>query len=213
MTIFRLILLLMRNVSNKTCREYQNTHFIFSNIFPNFVPFMRMSKNVVEPERLQMTMWRMRIACWIRLHARAHTHTHTQKDVIRNAFPQQQWFRKCAPMLRYMHIACRYIYPITGTNPLFETQCYITCWGKQGDRIRNSQIQEVLNQEPVTKMVYRWELRWFGHLIRMHNSGKRKQVWNRGDEKTRGRVKREHLMGKRSGTGWWNPTPENATSY
>jgi hypothetical protein len=71
------------------------------------------------------------------------------------------------------------------------------------DTIRNSQIQEALNQEPVTKMVYRWELRWFGHLIKMHNSGKRKEVWNRGDEETRGRgmprVKREHLMGKLTG--------------
>jgi len=31
----------MRNVSNKVCRENQNTHFVFSNFFSKIVPFMR----------------------------------------------------------------------------------------------------------------------------------------------------------------------------
>jgi len=31
----------MRNVSDKSCTEYQNTHFMFSNLFPKIVPFMR----------------------------------------------------------------------------------------------------------------------------------------------------------------------------
>jgi hypothetical protein len=36
------ILLIMRNVSNKYCRENQNTHFMFNNFFsPKIVPFMR----------------------------------------------------------------------------------------------------------------------------------------------------------------------------
>jgi len=29
----------MRNVSDKTCRGNQNTHFVFSNFFPKIVPF------------------------------------------------------------------------------------------------------------------------------------------------------------------------------
>ena len=33
-------LLRIRNVSDKSCREYQNTHFIFNNFFPKIVPFM-----------------------------------------------------------------------------------------------------------------------------------------------------------------------------
>jgi hypothetical protein len=33
-------LLRMRNVSDKSCRENQNTHFWFSNIFPKIVPFV-----------------------------------------------------------------------------------------------------------------------------------------------------------------------------
>jgi len=31
----------MRNVSDKSCKENQNTHFVFSNFFPKIVPFMR----------------------------------------------------------------------------------------------------------------------------------------------------------------------------
>jgi hypothetical protein len=35
------ILLRMRNVSGKSCRENQNTHFMFNNFSPKIVPFMR----------------------------------------------------------------------------------------------------------------------------------------------------------------------------
>ena len=35
------ILLGMEKVLDKSCRENQNTHFIFNNVFPNIVPFMR----------------------------------------------------------------------------------------------------------------------------------------------------------------------------
>jgi len=31
----------MRNVSFKICKENQNTHFVFSNVFPKIVLFMR----------------------------------------------------------------------------------------------------------------------------------------------------------------------------
>jgi len=41
MIIPRSILLIMRNVSDENYREIQNTHFMFSNSFRKFVPFMR----------------------------------------------------------------------------------------------------------------------------------------------------------------------------
>ena len=42
LTISRWILLIMRNVSHKSFRENQNTHFMFNNLFsPKIVPFMR----------------------------------------------------------------------------------------------------------------------------------------------------------------------------
>jgi hypothetical protein len=55
----------MRNVSDKSCRENQNI-FIFNIFFPeNHAVYEIMWKNIVEPDRPQMTIWRMRIACWI----------------------------------------------------------------------------------------------------------------------------------------------------
>jgi hypothetical protein len=45
----------MRNVLNKNCRENQNQHFNFKNFFPKILPFVIMSKNVVDPERPPMT--------------------------------------------------------------------------------------------------------------------------------------------------------------
>jgi hypothetical protein len=41
MIISRSVLLRMRNVSDKSCRENQNTHFVFGNTFSKIVPFMR----------------------------------------------------------------------------------------------------------------------------------------------------------------------------
>ena len=50
-TISRSILLRMRNVSNKSCRENQNTHFTFSNFFSeNHAVYEIMSKNLVESD-------------------------------------------------------------------------------------------------------------------------------------------------------------------
>jgi hypothetical protein len=89
----------MRNVLNESCKENQNTHFVFSNFFPpeNRAVNEIMSKYMVETSRPQMTICR-RIACWIskatrakayenvlhpqphphppRTHARTQTHTH-----------------------------------------------------------------------------------------------------------------------------------------
>ena len=45
----------MENVFEKSCRENQNTHFIFNNCFPTIAPFMIMSENVMEPEEPQMS--------------------------------------------------------------------------------------------------------------------------------------------------------------
>jgi len=39
--ISRSVLFRMRNVSDKSCRENQNTHFVFCNFFSKIVPFMR----------------------------------------------------------------------------------------------------------------------------------------------------------------------------
>jgi hypothetical protein len=73
----------------KSCRGNQNTHFVFQNVFSppeNRAVYDIMWKNIVERGRPQMTIWRMRTACWIP----KATNTHSEY-VIRIAFPQQQW--------------------------------------------------------------------------------------------------------------------------
>ena len=41
MTVFRLILLRLRNVLSKSCIENQNMYLMFRNFLPKIVPFMR----------------------------------------------------------------------------------------------------------------------------------------------------------------------------
>jgi len=56
----------MRNVSDKSCTENQNTHFIFNDLLSKRSAFYEiMWKNLVQPDSPQMiTRW-MRIAYWI----------------------------------------------------------------------------------------------------------------------------------------------------
>jgi hypothetical protein len=54
----------MRNVSDKNCRENQNTHFMFSSFFvENRAVYEIMWENILEGGGPQMTIWRTRIAC------------------------------------------------------------------------------------------------------------------------------------------------------
>ena len=56
----------MRNVSDESGRENQTTHFTFNNFFfENSAVYEITWKNIVEPDRPQMTTWRKRIECWI----------------------------------------------------------------------------------------------------------------------------------------------------
>ena len=74
-----------------------------------------MSKNMVEPERQQMTLWR-RVACWIIKATRAQTQCRARAPtptpqpphtyVIHIASPRQKWLRERASVLRYTYIAC-----------------------------------------------------------------------------------------------------------
>jgi len=47
MIILRWILLRMTDVSDKSCRENQNTPFMFNNVFPKIVLFMTYLKNIL----------------------------------------------------------------------------------------------------------------------------------------------------------------------
>jgi hypothetical protein len=57
---------------------------------------------MVERGGLQMTIWRMRIACWVAKATNGHS-----EYVILFAFPLQQWLQERASMLRHTYVACR----------------------------------------------------------------------------------------------------------
>jgi len=59
-----------------------------------------MWKNIVQPDRQQMIIWRMRIACWITKATNPHS-----EYVIFIALLLQQWLNERASMLRYTYVA------------------------------------------------------------------------------------------------------------
>ena len=101
MTVPRRVILRMRNVSDESCREYQNTLFVCNNLFftENHAIYEVIWKNMVEPDGPQMTIWRVRFACWIT----KATNT-IPEYVIITAFPRQKWLSERASVL------CLYIY-------------------------------------------------------------------------------------------------------
>ena len=74
--------------------------------------YEKMWKNMVQPDRQQMTVWHTRVACWITKAVDAHS-----EHVILIAFPQQQWLFERASMLRlYVHFLSRH--DVTPYNPV-----------------------------------------------------------------------------------------------
>ena len=77
---------------------------MFKNLFfppENRAVYEIMWKYIVEPDRPQMKMGRMRIACWIT----KATDTHSE-CVILIAFLPQPWLHERVSVLRYTYIAC-----------------------------------------------------------------------------------------------------------
>jgi len=68
-----------------------------------------MWKNLVGPDRPQLTIERMRYACWITKATNIHS-----EYVILIVFPLQQWLHERVPVLRYTYIACL-VFNYTGT--------------------------------------------------------------------------------------------------
>jgi len=86
----------------RVVRENQSTHFINNFlIFENHAIVEIMWKYVVEWGGPQMTIWRIRIACWVP----KATNTHLLY-VILIAFLLQQWLHGSASLLRSTYIVC-----------------------------------------------------------------------------------------------------------
>jgi hypothetical protein len=98
MKIFCWILLRMGNLSDKSCSENQNRHFMFNNfVYPKRVPFMiqcgKMWYNQKGHRRKYNT------ACALCM-LDNEGYRHTLKISILIAFPRQQWLGECASTLR-----------------------------------------------------------------------------------------------------------------
>jgi hypothetical protein len=101
--ISRSILHRTKRAADRSCRENQNTHFVFSDFFSP-----RKSCHLRECGKIQYSRighrWQirsMRIACWIP----EDTYTHSEY-VILIAFPMQQWLCERASVLH------RYVYRV-----------------------------------------------------------------------------------------------------
>ena len=88
-------LLIMRNISDRSCRENQNTHFMFSNFSSR--KSCRLWDDTGEYDWARQAtdnsirvIWRMRVSCWI---SKA-TDSHSEYVIV--AFPRQQWLRESA---------------------------------------------------------------------------------------------------------------------
>ena len=85
--------------------EKIKTHiFIYSNFFENSAVDEIMWKNTVEPQRLQMTKWRMCIACWIP----KATNTHAEYVILID-FPLHQWLHERLSVTSYIHCLSSYV--------------------------------------------------------------------------------------------------------
>jgi hypothetical protein len=96
----RSILLTVRNVSDKICKENKNTQFYGQCLFffENSAVYVIVWKSIVESGRSQVTILCTRIGHWV------PKATNTDSEcVIAIAFPQQQWFHKRASTLR-LHV-------------------------------------------------------------------------------------------------------------
>jgi hypothetical protein len=63
----------MRNVSNKSCRENQNT-FLFKNFYSKIVPFRKKCRKILLNGAGHVTVRLMRIGCWALKATNTHTH-------------------------------------------------------------------------------------------------------------------------------------------
>jgi hypothetical protein len=110
-------LLRMRNISDKSCRENQNTFYVQFFFFLSRAVYKIVWNSMVEPDRPRMTMWR--IACWIP----QATNTNSQY-VILIAFPLQQWLYERASLFRYTYIACLVTFLHSSDAPRTARHCF-----------------------------------------------------------------------------------------
>ena len=99
--------------------QRKSKHILFSEnffFFGNRAAYELMWNTTVQPNRPQMTLWRMRNACWINKAADTHS-----EYVIRTSFSLQQWLHERTSILRYTYIICLLDFKL---SPCFESIMY-----------------------------------------------------------------------------------------
>ena len=97
------VLLRMKNISDESCREYQETHFMLNKFLSEirsvyelmWKKYGRSGQAIVDNIKR-----RMRTVCWI-----ITTTVALPEYVILTAFPLQQWLHERASLLRYTYVA------------------------------------------------------------------------------------------------------------
>jgi hypothetical protein len=117
--ISRSVLLRMRNVSDKSCKENQNTNIMFNNFFLNRAVYGIRWRNTVEPDSLQMTIRRTYIACCIP--EATHTLTLCETSCF---YTTTMVARTLSIVTLYLHCLPWYILP-TSTHSMCMTSCTI----------------------------------------------------------------------------------------
>jgi hypothetical protein len=109
--------------------------------FRKLAVYQVMCKNIVDPDRRKMTIWRMRIACWVTRAINTHS-----EYVIFIAFPLQQWLHERASMLRYTSIGC-----------IYHNSCWTTrsdMWQCMTSNLLKFQLQIISNKFFKRRMIY-----------------------------------------------------------
>jgi hypothetical protein len=99
---------LKREMFQQNHRENHNTLFCCITVFKNRAVYEIIWKNNVDLDRPRMTIWRLRIACWLTM----ATNTNCRNMVIRVliAFLLQEWLHIRASILRILPTL--FIFPI-----------------------------------------------------------------------------------------------------
>ena len=100
---YRWILLRMRDVSEKSCGDNQNTHFVFNNsFFLKIMPFWDDVEKIwqSQTDHKWQLMWHICFACWITNATDLHS-----EYVIFSAFPWRQSLHRCMSVLHFTYIA------------------------------------------------------------------------------------------------------------
>jgi len=101
MVICHLILLRMRNISDKFVEKTKTLFLCSIRFFENLAIHEIMWKNCIQRGRPHVTIRRMCSACWIP----RPTNTHSEYVMLID-FPLQQWLHERASMLLYTYSAC-----------------------------------------------------------------------------------------------------------